>query len=195
MAGRDVGANMFSKLMKDFLRGPGTKPAGADAADFGATAFLTAGGRDAEHYTLQPEEVENALSNFKSGDNEATLGRFGEGARFAGVYNPANDRFLAYPSGDTLLLDGGVPANRVPRNLGHLRVNNVLSKTLNVDPTRNLGFTATLKGGGSFGMKWLSRSVNELNPTFEGNQVPYLPIDRITTIFAQATGRAVKSET
>lgn len=42
MAYRDVGANMFSKLMKDFLRGPETKPAGTGATDFGATAFLTA---------------------------------------------------------------------------------------------------------------------------------------------------------
>lgn len=193
MAGRDEAANLFFGPVKDFLKPPGDVPGRAAAPELGATAFLAAGGRQAEHYALRPEQAENALSNLTS-DNAATLLRFGEGARFAAVYNPTTGRFLAYPSGDTLLRDGAVPANRVPRNLGHLEVDNVLSETLDVDPMRNLGFTATMKGDGGFGIGWLSRSVNGRNPSFEGNQVPFMMMDPIISTFSRATGRAARSE-
>jgi hypothetical protein len=59
-------------------------------------------------------------------------------------------KFVAFPSGDTLLRSGEVPVNRVERYAGHFDVNHVLSETLGVDRDSNVGFVAVMKGDGSF---------------------------------------------
>lgn len=147
----------------------------------------------AEHSLLAPTDARNALSNLK-GDSAVTVRDFGEGSGFSGIYHHDSGKFLAYPSGDTVLRSGEIPANRVERYGGHYDVNEVLSRTLNVDPTTNVGFAAVMKEDGSFGFRWTSRSVNGFNPSFEGVQVPEHMRGPILDAFTRATGRAARSD-
>jgi hypothetical protein len=147
----------------------------------------------AEHHALRPLEARNALSNFKA-DSAVTVKDFGEGAGFSGVYNHESGKFLAYPSGQTVLRSGEAPANLVDRYGGHHDVNQVLSRTLGVENRANVGFVAVMKGDGSFGFRWTSRSVNGANPSFTGVQVPEHMRAPIMDAFTRATGRAARSD-
>jgi hypothetical protein len=60
----------------------------------------------------------------------------------------------------------------VGRYGGHYDVNHVLSETLGVDRDSNEGFVAVMKGDGSFGFRWTSRSVDHYHPSFQGMPVP-----------------------
>jgi hypothetical protein len=69
-------------------------------------------------------------------------------------------------SSQSVLRSGEIPANRVDRYGGHDDVNQVLSRTLGVESRTNVGFVAVMKGDGSFGFRWTSRSINGRNPAF-----------------------------
>ena len=150
----------------------------------------------AQATTLAESEIANSFSNLGGGfaENNATaLNEFPEGSAFSGVYNPEQGRFLAYPSGETLLADGSVPLNRVPQQRGHAIVNDVFSQLLGVNPTSNVGFTLFREGDGSFSIEWLSRSVNGPNPSFLGPVVPEAMRPQVISAIENATGRTVTS--
>jgi hypothetical protein len=180
-------AGIFRTVVRRFLRRP------AVAAHTVEEPALTNTAHVAEHGLLAPADAKNALSNLK-GDSAVTVRDFGQGSGFSGVYNHDTGKFLAYPSGDTVLRSGDTPANRVERYGGHYDVNQVLSRTLDVDPSTNVGFAAVMKDDGSFGFRWTSRSVNGLNPSFEGVQVPEHMRGPIMDAFTRATGRAARSD-
>jgi hypothetical protein len=147
----------------------------------------------AEHHALRPVEAKNALSNLNT-NSAAILREFGGGAGFSGVYNHESGKFLAYPSGNTVLRSGEYPANLVSRYGGHHTANDVLSRTLDVDSRANVGFVAVMKSDGSFGFRWTSRSVNGRNPSFDGVQVPEHLRAPIMDAFTRATGRVARSD-
>jgi hypothetical protein len=167
-------------------------------ADGSLAATLTQeeGNVAAQETTLARSELSNAFSNLGGGfaeGNAAALNEFPSGSAFSGVYNPETGRFLAYPSEGTLLADGGVPANIVPRRGGHSIVNDVFSDLIGADPTSNVGFTLFREPDGTFSVEWLSRSVNGPNPSFVGNVVPESLRPQVISSIETATGRTVVS--
>jgi hypothetical protein len=149
--------------------------------------------RSTARFSLSPADAENALTNLTD-DGAAALGEFGPGSGFSGAYNHETGTFLAYPSGETRLLSGGVPANRVSRYGGHATANRVLAETTGVLPTDNFGFVAVMKEDGTFGFRWNSLSVNGDNPSFRGTQVPEHMRGPIMDAFTRSTGRAASSD-
>jgi YD repeat-containing protein len=150
----------------------------------------------AQEATLARSELSNSISNLGGGfaeGNAAALNEFPPGSAFSGVYNPESGRFLAYPSGRTLLADGSIPPNLVPRGGGHAIVNDVFSDLVGADPTSNLGFTLQRQEDGSFAISWLSRSVNGPNPSFVGPIVPEAMRPQVISAIENATGRTVTS--
>jgi hypothetical protein len=192
--GRQLGAGFFRPAL-DFLRAAVRDTPRVAEMPHAVPPVLHAGqaAHVVERHGLPPAHAADALSNLKT-DSAVTVGRFGEGAGFSGVYNHESGKFLAFPSGDTLLRSGEVPVNRVERYGGHSDVNHVLSETLDVDRDSNVGFVAVMKGDGSFGFRWTSRSVNQYNPSFEGIQVPEHMRGPIMDAFARTTGRSARSD-
>jgi hypothetical protein len=140
-------------------------------------------------------ETTNAFSNIGVGysaNNATALRDFPPGSGFSGVFNPGTGQFLAYPSGDTRLADGSVPANIVRQYGGHGQVNAVFSRLLRVDPTTNLGFVMTLESDGTISMRFRSRSVNLANPSFQGDVVPRAQQEQIKRAIEAATGRTAR---
>ncbi len=81
--------------------------------------------------------------------NVNALDEFGTGAGFSGVYDVDSGKFLAHPSGDTLLLNGTKPLNLVDRQGGHQVVNLALSQLLGEDDYNRLGFSMTVDSAGN----------------------------------------------
>jgi hypothetical protein len=149
--------------------------------------------RNTARFSLAPADARHALSNLTD-DSAATLKEFGPGSGFSGAYNHETGTFLAYPSGETRLLSGEVPAHRVGRYGGHGKVNQVLCRTTGVPTQDSFGFVAVMKEDGTFGFRWNSLSVNGDNPSFKGTQVPEHMRGPIMDAFTRATGRAARSD-
>ena len=141
-------------------------------------------------------ELGNALSglgNDPLSRNLNTLDEFGEGAGFSGVYDVEPGKFLAYPSGNTRLLNGNEPLNLVARRRGHLPVNEVLSDLLGRTSDNRLGFFMKLDKDGAFAVKYYSGSINGPNPTFRGRFVPEGQHQQILDAITQDTKRRAYS--
>jgi hypothetical protein len=109
------------------------------------------------------------------------------------VYNPESGRFLAYPSGETLMADGTTPMNLVDRYGGHGPVNNAFSQLLGVEPTSNFGFSFTVETDSTISLGFNSRTVNPYNPL--GNGTRTVPIEyqqQIINAVQDATGLPVR---
>jgi hypothetical protein len=158
--------------------------------------LLEEGGEAAQDAALASSELTNSFSNLGEGfsqDNAAALQEFGPGSAFSGIYSPETGRFLAYPSEGTLLADGTVPENLVPRRGGHMLVNAAFSDLVGMDPTSNVGFTLFREQDGTISIEWLSRSVNGRNPSFDGVVVPESLRPQIIEAIKTATGLNVVS--
>jgi hypothetical protein len=132
----------------------------------------------------------NSLTNLRT-SSPARLDDFRPGSAFAGVYDPGSRRFLAYPSGESKLRSGQMPENMVPRYGGHGDVSDIFSLFTTAGMDDIVGFTAILRSDGSIGMHWVSRSVNGLNRSFEGIEVPQSLRGPIMDLIQQTTYRQV----
>ncbi|HSC76234.1 MAG TPA: hypothetical protein VLB90_08365 [Pseudomonadales bacterium] len=140
-------------------------------------------------------ETANALSNLGEAypiNNGNVLKDFAPQPGFSAVYNPESGRFLAYPSGETLMADGAVPTNLVDQFGGHAPVNESFSKLLGVEPTSNFGFSFTVESDG-ISMGFNSGMVNPRNPLGNGTRaVPVEYQQQIIDAVQNATGITVK---
>jgi len=108
-------------------------------------------------------ETTGALTNLGDANavtNGSMLNKFGPKPGFSGVYNPESGRFLAYPSGETVMADGSKPVNLVEQFGGHRAVNQTLSDLLDVNPRSNLGFSFVTESDGTVSIGFNSGSVN-----------------------------------
>jgi hypothetical protein len=108
-------------------------------------------------------ETTGALSNLGDANavtNGSMLNGFGPKPGFSGIYNPESGRFLAYPSGETVMADGSKPVNLVDQFGGHRAVNQTLSDLLDVNPRSNLGFSFVAESDGTVSIGFNSGSVN-----------------------------------
>jgi hypothetical protein len=109
------------------------------------------------------------------------------------VYSPMTRQFMAFPSGDTRLLNGLAPEKLVPRRAGHANVNREFSQVTRTAPTGNVGLTMFLEEDGGFSVEWRSASVNGLNPSFLGDLVPESLRPQIIEDVSNAINRPVVS--
>ena len=109
---------------------------------------------------------------------------------FSGVFDPVTDNFLIRPSGDTLLKSGEIPIGRVNQFGGHGTLNNELSQTLGVDPSKTLGFSVFYDTPGQLSISWNSGSVNFQN--YSVRAVPEQYRQQIIGAIQKATGLQVK---
>ncbi len=123
--------------------------------------------------------------------NRSAISQYNPGSGFSGVFDPDTGKFLAYPSGETVLTSGDIPANRVRQYGGHRDVNRALSEVDGLNPNR-LGFSMTLDASGEFVVGFNSRQVNLPNPNFEGHTVPGPMRQQILDAIEQATGRKAR---
>jgi hypothetical protein len=117
------------------------------------------------------------------------LDEFGFEAGFSGVFDVESGKWLAYPSGETRLLNGNTPLNRVDQFGGHRPVNEALSGLLGNTSNNRLGFSMTLDEAGNFRMGWNSGVVNGPNPNFPGRTVPEHMRQQVLDAITQSTGR------
>jgi hypothetical protein len=139
----------------------------------------------------QSSEFGNALSGIgrnAAGRNLNTLDQFGPGAGFSGVYDVASGKFLAYPSGNTVLLNGATPQNLVAQFGGHATVNNALSDLVGYTSTNRIGFSMVMDDAGNFSLGWNS-GVNARNPSIGVRTAPASVRDQVVNSIKQATGR------
>lgn len=137
-------------------------------------------------------ELGNALSGLGAnplGRNINSLEEFGSGAGFSGVYDVQSGKWLAYPSGETRLLNGNTPLNLVPQYQGHVQVNQALSELLGYTSDNRLGYSMLLDDEGNFQMGWNSNTVNTPNPNFPGRTVPESMRQQVLDAIMQTTGR------
>lgn len=78
-------------------------------------------------------------------------------------------------------------------NMGHAQVNQVLSELLGSSTNSRLGFSMILDDAGDFAVRFNSRSVNSLNPSFPGRTVPESMRQQILDAIRQSTGRGAHS--
>ena len=139
-------------------------------------------------------ETQGALSNLGDSaiSNTAnTLGDYGTGATFSGVYNPPSGKMLCMPSGDTRTTGGAMPGNLVPRRGGHYAIEQVLNPMVQGSRGQNIGFTAFLQGDGTIVMEFFSRGVNGANNSFPGYIPPEAVQREIADVMRDATQRTV----
>jgi hypothetical protein len=121
--------------------------------------------------------------------NATSYSSYPRGSGFSGVYDVESRRFLAYPSGETRLINGGMPDNLVSQFGGHADVNNALNELLGSTSNNRLGFSMIMDNSGSFQVKWNSGTINSPNPNFNGRTVPESSRQEILDAIKSATGR------
>ena len=110
--------------------------------------------------------------------NQAAIDALKPGDGMSGIYDPANGRFIALPSGDA---EGAV----LPRLGGHYGLNAAAFG----DSRSTVAFTAIVQDDGSLELNWLSRGVNGRN--FGDFVAPASQQQAIINAVAKATGRTV----
>ncbi len=110
------------------------------------------------------DSITNATGNPQE-HNKATLEKYNAGqAGFSGAYDPESGKFLARPSGDTLLKSGDVPSGRVDRYGGHGDVlNDLLQLVTGMHDDKALGFVLLYDNESQMSVRWNSGTINIIN--------------------------------
>jgi hypothetical protein len=127
--------------------------------------------------------------------NKTSFDSYPPKSGFSGAYDPESGKFLAYPSGETRLVDGSVPDNLVSQFGGHKAVNDSLSEVLGKTSNNRLGFVMIKDEAGDFAVKWNSGMINNPNPNFPGRTVPESYRKEILDAISEVTGRKAYSGT
>ncbi|MCP4351428.1 MAG: RHS repeat-associated core domain-containing protein, partial [Desulfobacterales bacterium] len=110
-------------------------------------------------------------------------------AGFSGAYDIETGKWLAYPSGKTKLIGGGIPENLVSPAGGHEDVNLALTELLGSHSNNRLGLVIVFDDAGDFEVRWNSGMINAPNPNFEGRTVPEEYRQQVLNAIMEATGR------
>jgi RHS repeat-associated protein len=121
--------------------------------------------------------------------NSATFDSYPTKSGFSGVYDVETGKWLAYPSGETLLLGGGKPEHLVSQYGGHAVVNAALTEALGKSSLNRLGFSMVIDDVGNFKLGWNSGMINAPNPNFVGRTVPETMRQAILDAIMNVTGR------